>query len=200
MSTIADYPEQQYVNVFFLLFKDAVSYLMGHKPAVPLLRLVFQSFFMYGYGRNRTRNTAVTNQVVKYVTSIFGRIPVYVVSDPILCRELLQKQSLTETIKFIGLDCEWVSENIKTPIALLQLATGNNCFLIRVEKMTKSKRHLPEALKTLLEDRRVLKFGVGIEQDGKKLRMLGINLRGFVDLRHIILRCERENHLPYPER
>ncbi|EDO46953.1 predicted protein, partial [Nematostella vectensis] len=92
-------------------------------------------------------------------------------------------------MKFVGLDCEWVNKKgvLSHPVALLQIATPlNDCFLIRLCKMSGA---VPPTLKGLLEDRAVLKFGVGIMDDAKKLSdTFGLAVSGCVDLRHLVLR------------
>ena len=51
-----------------------------------------------------------------------------------------------------------------------------------------------QIIKESLEDKTVLKFGVGIQDDAKRLwKMFGINARGCVDLRHVIQRSQLEN-------
>ena len=93
----------------------------------------------------------------------------------------------------LGLDCEWVSQerhgqNPASPVALLQLAfPKGTCFLIRLSKM---ESKLPDKLRDILEDKNILKTGVGISDDVKKLNACyGLVVRGCVDLRHVALRC-----------
>ncbi|XP_028410872.1 exonuclease 3'-5' domain-containing protein 2-like isoform X2 [Dendronephthya gigantea] len=109
-----------------------------------------------------------------------------------LCEEI--DNYLYEIIVF-GLDCEWVTasqeQNDKSsvsPVALLQIAFPNGtCFLIRLCKMGAK---LSDKLKEILEDRNILKTGVGISEDVKKLNACyGLVIQGCVDLRHVALRC-----------
>lgn len=108
-----------------------------------------------------------------------------------LCEEI---ENYSHEIIVLGLDCEWVSqerqeESPVSPVALLQLAfPKGTCFLIRLCKM---KATLPEKLRDILEDRNVLKTGVGISEDTKKLNSCyGLVMQGCVDLRHVALRCQ----------
>lgn len=118
---------------------------------------------------------------------------VFVLNDANECEQTLQayKESYPFPLNFLGLDCEWVNEKGRDthPVALLQIATPlNDCFLIRLCQM---KGTLPRILKEILEDRNILKFGVGIQDDAKKLnRTYGMNVSGCVDLRHVVLRCQ----------
>lgn len=97
-------------------------------------------------------------------------------------------------LNYIGIDCEWVNnegqENM--PVALLQIATPLcDCFLVRVCKMD---GQMPQIVKKILEDKAVLKFGVGIQNDAKRLfEMFAIHVRGCVDLRHVAQRTQLEN-------
>ena len=119
---------------------------------------------------------------------------VYVVDGFETCEKVWRENRARypQAYNFLGMDCEWVSQPgcSNNPIALLQLATPNNeCFLIRLAKM--NSQRLPQTLKATLEDGRVLKFGVGIMDDAKKLaNQYGVNICGCVDLRHLVLRCK----------
>ena len=89
------------------------------------------------------------------------------------------------------MDCEWVNKkgHTNTPVALLQIATPlSDCFLIRLCKMN---GHLPQTVRDILEDKSILKFGVGIKEDAKRLTgMFGVQVMGCVDLRHVVERCQ----------
>ncbi len=107
-----------------------------------------------------------------------------------LCEEMT---NYSHELIVLGLDCEWVSqerqgESPVCPVALLQLAFPKGiCFLIRLCKM---EARLPDKLRDILQDRNVLKTGVGISEDVKKLNSCyGLVMQGCVDLRHVALRC-----------
>ena len=97
-------------------------------------------------------------------------------------------------MNYIGIDCEMVNKEgqVNAPVALLQIATPMcDCFLVRLCKMD---GQMPQTVKEILEDKTVLKFGVGIQDDAKRLwKMFGIHARGCVDLRHVIQRSQLEN-------
>ena len=97
-------------------------------------------------------------------------------------------------MNYIGIDCEWVNKEgqVNAPVALLQIATPLcDCFLVRLCKMD---GQMPQTVKEILQDKTVLKFGVGIQDDAKRLwKMFGIHARGCVDLRHVIQRSQLEN-------
>ena len=97
-------------------------------------------------------------------------------------------------MNYIGIDCEWVNKEgqVNAPVALLQIATPLcDCFLVRLCKMD---GQIPQTVKEILEDKTVLKFGVGIQDDAKRLwKMFGVRVQGCVDLRHVIQRSQLEN-------
>ncbi|RUS74534.1 hypothetical protein EGW08_017706 [Elysia chlorotica] len=95
-----------------------------------------------------------------------------------------------KSVRVLGLDCEWVQ---KRPVALLQLATpSGRCVLVRLFKLGSS---LPATLKSLLADKSILKVGVAVVEDGKKLfQNFGLHLAGCVDLRHMLKRVRGVFH------
>ncbi|RPD58379.1 ribonuclease H-like protein [Lentinus tigrinus ALCF2SS1-6] len=85
--------------------------------------------------------------------------------------------------KVLGFDLEWrpnfIKGNPENPVALVQLASEDTIMLIHVALMTT----FPEKLKALLGDPEVVKAGVGIQKDCKKLFMdHGVDTRNCVDL------------------
>lgn len=83
----------------------------------------------------------------------------------------------------IGFDCEW-NGNKGSKISLIQIATFSKVLLFRLSKF--ERWVLPDALRTVLECQKIVKLGVNIENDAKKLRnQFQCNLRGWVDLRSI---------------
>ncbi|CAE6525389.1 unnamed protein product [Rhizoctonia solani] len=82
-----------------------------------------------------------------------------------------------------GFDIEWKPSFVKgrpeAPIALLQLARPDQIFLIQLTAM----KSFPSKLRDVLEDYEVVKAGVGIAGDAKKLwRDYGVSLLGAVEL------------------
>ncbi|CAE7139145.1 unnamed protein product [Rhizoctonia solani] len=82
-----------------------------------------------------------------------------------------------------GFDIEWKPSFVKgmpeSPIALMQLAGPNQILLIQLTAM----RSFPSRLRDVLEDYQVVKAGVGIAGDAKKLwRDYGVSLLGAVEL------------------
>lgn len=83
---------------------------------------------------------------------------------------------LSEDCRIMGLDTEWDHDQ---HIALVQLAAGNCCLLMRPACLRAS----PQRLVTALADPRLLKFGVGIRQDIQLIEaQIGVKVRGGVEL------------------
>ncbi|KDN51514.1 hypothetical protein RSAG8_00059, partial [Rhizoctonia solani AG-8 WAC10335] len=82
-----------------------------------------------------------------------------------------------------GFDLEWKPSFVRgmpeAPIALLQLAQPDQILLIQLTAM----KNFPSRLRDVLEDYEVVKAGVGIGGDAKKLwRDYGVSLLGAVEL------------------
>jgi hypothetical protein len=93
---------------------------------------------------------------------------------------------LTEKVPFIGLDCEWVGNN---STALLQLAvfsdSGTKCYLFRLQKFDDK---IFELLNNILNENSIIKLGVGIDGDYKRLLAEGfvdVTKYSFLDLRFL---------------
>ncbi|QRV86345.1 3'-5' exonuclease [Ceratobasidium sp. AG-Ba] len=85
-----------------------------------------------------------------------------------------------------GFDIEWkptfVKGQAQSPIAVLQLAKEDQILLIQLSAM----HEFPQRLQAVLEDARIIKAGVGIMDDAKKLwREYGVSLLGAVELSHL---------------
>ncbi|OCH92730.1 hypothetical protein OBBRIDRAFT_833249 [Obba rivulosa] len=84
--------------------------------------------------------------------------------------------------RVLGFDMEWrpvFQAGKKAKVALIQLAYKNTVWLIHISKMGGP----PELLKNILEDPTIVKTGVGIQFDCKKLwQDWKVNVRNVVDL------------------
>ena len=152
-----------------------------------------------------SNHTAIPSDVASFVRNFYRRIPVYVLTEERLTNLLLREKLLrskNRQVHFLGFDCEWVngesSDGINSPVALIQLATQSECFLIRLSSLTNA---VPKVLKDILEERSITKLGVGVQEDCKRLQSLGINVCGTVDLRFLIERCYcKKSIIKFPER
>lgn len=82
----------------------------------------------------------------------------------------------------IGFDTETkpsFRKGVVNDVALLQLATLDRCYLVRLSKIG----YIPLAIKDLLEDENVLKVGLSIKDDFLNLNRTGrMDPKGFIDL------------------
>ncbi|XP_015770405.1 PREDICTED: exonuclease 3'-5' domain-containing protein 2-like [Acropora digitifera] len=157
----------------------------------------------------RNLNSVVANRLFGLSREPIGGLPpekkrskypktarVFVLEDSSSCDKLVQFTISKYHFKlnYIGIDCEWVNNEGQQnmPVALLQIATPLcDCFLVRLCKMD---GQMPQIVKEILEDKAVLKFGVGIQNDAKRLfEMFAIHVRGCVDLRYVAQRTQLEN-------
>eukprot|EP00112_Aurelia_sp_Birch-Aquarium-sp1_P008229 Seg19012.1 transcript_id=Seg19012.1/GoldUCD/mRNA.D3Y31 product="Exonuclease 3'-5' domain-containing protein 2" protein_id=Seg19012.1/GoldUCD/D3Y31 len=152
-----------------------------------------------------SNHTAIPPNVAFFIRHFCREIPVYILTEERLTDLLLREKLLrpkNRQVQFLGFDCEWVngenSEDISSPVALIQIATQSECFLIRLSSLSNA---VPKVLKDVLEDRSITKLGVGVQEDCKRLQSLGINICGTVDLRFLIQRCYYKNSIiKFPER
>ena len=83
----------------------------------------------------------------------------------------------------LGLDCEWPSE--EPGVSVLQISSQSMCLLFRPSLLR--PRRLPPSLFRLLEDPSIIKAGVGIEQDVRRLcDGFGVVPRGVLEVRALV--------------
>ena len=85
----------------------------------------------------------------------------------------------------LGLDCEWNALRPNFSVALIQIATRNHVILFQTCRFVKSRKSiLPEKLANILGDKKVLKCGVNIEEDARRIQtQFGVHVRSWLDLR-----------------
>ena len=161
-----------------------------------LVRFSVVLFFrLAGRFQNRLNKNVRSSQGTKG-SKFPKKAQVFVIDDASSCDKLLQSHRSKYAFKmnYIGIDCEWVNKEgqVNAPVALLQIATPLcDCFLVRLCKMD---GQMPQTVKEILEDKTLLKFGVGIQDDAKRLwKMFGVYALACVDLRHVIQRSRLEN-------
>ena len=96
-------------------------------------------------------------------------------------------QGALEAHPFVGFDLEWVSprNGEPKPVALMQLSFYDGwTVLVRLNKL---EWLIPESLGDILTDGSIMKIGVGVFGDAKKLREdYDVGMRGSLDLRHYV--------------
>ena len=90
-------------------------------------------------------------------------------------------------VSTIGLDCEWEDNG---PVALIQIATEDHVILFQVCKFA-IKGLLPDLLAYMLWSEHLIKVGVNIEEDAKRIqRTFRLPVRGWIDLRCYAIRSQ----------
>eukprot|EP00128_Syssomonas_multiformis_P018439 Colp12_sorted_trinity150504_noHs@18039 len=111
------------------------------------------------------------------------KIDVSYTSSASTCDRVLEEHFLDYKDPVIGLDIEWKpSYNFnqrESPVALIQLSNSEKCILMHVCYYDR----VPKALHQILEDPKILKVGVGVEEDARKLaRDFNFKVNGMVDV------------------
>ena len=95
----------------------------------------------------------------------------------------VQRYIIDKDVYVLGLDCEWKTRHARCPVALIQIATEKHVLLFQVCRF-ENKSILPRQLATLLQDRSIVKVGVNIQEDIRRIRLkFGESVLGWVDLR-----------------
>merc|ERR1711962_1445736 len=186
--------KEQVVSTMDDIYQPEASELLILKLSYTLAKKLFQSYVVpfVQYMHRAVANSFITrskfvenkNIIANHVKQMFDNVKVFLSTEADACNEFIE-QFMLEKTHFIGLDCEWESSKTNG-VALIQISVGNYCLLHRVNA---SDNKLPEKLRLLLENHSVLKFGVAIQEDVKRLKFHGVHVRGFVDLRNLAQRC-----------
>ena len=112
------------------------------------------------------------------------------------CAELLRRHA-AGALGALGFDIEWpvafVTGQPPLPVATVQLATRADVYVFQVGQPA-----LPPRLRELLEDRSIPKAGVGISNDGLKLRRdFGVRCGGLLDLSQLAARTLPDGARPW---
>ena len=114
----------------------------------------------------------------KAVSLIHDSISVQLICDTESCAKILN-QFIKTNPKVIGIDCEWVGNN---KISLLQIANNKMIIVIRLHLLSS----IPIELIHLLGNIHIIKCGVGIKDDVKKLyEHYGISTVGCIELNNL---------------
>ncbi|KAL9873118.1 exonuclease 3'-5' domain-containing protein 2-like isoform 1-T1 [Glossina fuscipes fuscipes] len=108
------------------------------------------------------------------------------------CNDMVKTlKSHCSDYKILGFHCEWVTVKGKNrSVAMLQLCSPKAfCAIFRLWHM----RRIPKSLRAVLEDENIIKVGVDIVLDAKKLATdYGIKVVGAFDLRYMALMTRRK--------
>jgi len=123
----------------------------------------------------------ISNEQIKQLPVIQFPGKIYVIDKPQMADQALD---FLETKEILGFDTETrpsFKRGKSYNVSLIQLATEDECFLFRLNKIS-----LPDRLKQLLENERITKVGFDLNSDFHQLRKLGpIDPKGFVDLQKL---------------
>eukprot|EP00116_Pleurobrachia_bachei_P019297 sb/3479559/ len=147
----------------------------------------------HGADVHRTRtcvHTVCLKSVLKLQTLSLSNIMHYTcaqrvitVEDKEQCDKEFAEHIIGTKTRFIGLDCEW---NPGRKVSLMQVATTSVILLIRLNKMNLI---LPENLRKVLAEPKIIKLGINIDGDNDKLKEdCGCIIRSWLDLRNLVFR------------
>ena len=120
-------------------------------------------------------------------------VPVHVLSSTDEIDKIFS-QLLKSNISVVGLDAEWKPNIIKGeplhPVAILQIATPDAIYLIQLLHLD---HELPHSFRLFLADKSILKVGVGITHDARKLYKgkHKIVIKGCVELYMLAVKTEK---------
>lgn len=94
--------------------------------------------------------------------------------------------ALRESGAIVGFDTETrpaFQKGVTYKVCLIQLSAGQTAYLFRLNKIGT----IPQSLKDLLEDGKVVKVGISIHDDFNNLRKWGpLEPKGFIELQHLV--------------
>lgn len=129
------------------------------------------------------------NKIVSITKEELAELPMESYTNGIIVvdtpEQVEQVASVLRNENLIGFDTE-TKPSFKrgqlNKVALLQLSTHNECFLIRLNKLG-----MPESIKDILEDENILKIGLSIHDDFHSLnKICAIDPKGFIELQGFV--------------
>jgi hypothetical protein len=114
-------------------------------------------------------------------------LPLETVAVNNVLEKLRAQMRETDAVAILGMDAEWQPERTRKehyPVALLQLAWGDDVFLVRLQHL---KGAVPPALYRIMADESITKLGEGIHEDMRRLkRDYGLTVEKAVDMRDVL--------------
>lgn len=129
------------------------------------------------------------NKIVSITKEELAELPMESYTNGIIVvdtpEQVEQVASVLRNENLIGFDTE-TKPSFKrgqlNKVALLQLSTHNECFLLRLNKLG-----MPESIKDILEDENILKIGLSIHDDFHSLnKICAIDPKGFIELQGFV--------------
>ena len=148
--------------------KDLMKYLGGSALMISSVCLVSYYGLRYAYSLYRRRHYALnySKHFREYLLNGDANVKVHLIQNVQgfldYAPEFIR---VARSSGLMGLDAEWYQGG---PVALLQIALVNgHVYLFRLRPQMEGR--LPKALITILEDESVIKTGVGVYEDARKL-------------------------------
>ncbi|KAK4056677.1 hypothetical protein OIO90_002229 [Microbotryomycetes sp. JL221] len=114
---------------------------------------------------------------------------IYTAEEHVVDREVVKLQGP------LGFDCEWEPSQrrgVENKVAVLQLCSSDTIILVHLSKM----KRFPPAIERLLHDDSIIKLGVQIAGDARKLiRDFGVHSRGLLDLSNVARLVDGERYV-----
>ena len=112
-------------------------------------------------------------------------VEVVYTADPVEAETWLRKNIIDCSAQVVGFDIEWKlqqehkkKDRVENKTAILQLGVESSCLVLHLSNM----KSPPELLRSILNDKEILKVGKAIRQDTKKLqRDTGLTCKGTAD-------------------
>ena len=108
---------------------------------------------------------------------------------------------MNDGVKVVGFDCEWKANKIKGEcnlISLVQLCFDNVILLVRMMDIMKDRDVLPVKFIEFLNDVKIIKTGVGINNDkSKMLKDYNIMMFGLIELNDLYCKVYKDNIVYY---
>lgn len=141
------------------------------------------------YQRERHRLRKTRRHLLTYPSEARGVEVVYT-NDVFEAESWLREHITVCSARVVGFDIEWRPQFIskrdggtENQTAVLQLGVDTSCLVLHIYHMSE----LTSLLVSILRDENILKVGVGIEEDGKKLRRhRGLVCEGMTDIQTMV--------------
>lgn len=97
-------------------------------------------------------------------------------------------QTRPAALRVLGVDTEWFGKN---PLAVVQVASETHCFVLHLSYF--DERRLPDPVRATLEDPGLIKCGVGLHGDVRRLdEEQSIQMASIMDVQHYVFLLEME--------
>lgn len=127
---------------------------------------------------NRRAFQNIVSDVSNAIRRSCGDVHIYTVESEDEFDKVIGYTDDWKKMEFMGLDCEWDSQDKQGKIALIQICFGRTCILFRLNIAGR----MPEKLMDVLEDPSIVKCGVNIAEDIRRFESYKVYVKSGVDL------------------